>query len=118
MNGHVRFLKIKMEKPNKTNDILTALAYLSVLALAFLILPSAQNRDVRYIAVGIILFGILYFGSLSFMCFKKVPIPSLVLLIFGIFTAGFGVALFLHHYDIDQLFNIYKQFGKFIDEKF
>ncbi len=106
-----------MEKSNKINDVLGVLARLSVLAVAFTIFPSIENHDIRYIAVGIILFGILYFGSLSFMCFKKVPVPSFILLIFGIFTVGFGVALFLHHYDIDQLFNLYKDFAKCIDKK-
>lgn len=107
-----------MEKSNKTNDVLTVLAYLSILAVAFTIFPSVENRDLRYIAVGIILFSVLYFGSLSYMCFKKVPVSSSVLLIFAILGTGFGVALFLHHYDIDYLFNLYKQSGKFIDEKF
>lgn len=108
-----------MEKSNKINNVLDVLARLSILAVVLTVFPSAENHDIRYIAVGIILFGVLYFGSfsLSLMCFQKVFIPSIILLIFGIFTAGFGVALFLHHYDIDQFFNLYKEFAKFIAEK-
>lgn len=75
-------------------------------------------RDLRYAGCGIVLFGLLYLGTFSLWFFiKRFIVSGILFSILAIFVISWGLAIFLYHYDIDYLLNLFEEFARFIEEK-
>lgn len=104
-------------------EIVKLLALFSIPLLTISLFVSAAARDCRYIGIGFIVFGMFYFGSMSYPFLDRREdaydvILGTVLVVFGFAFIGAGTGLYLHHYDIDIIFNFYKKIAHFIDTIF
>lgn len=103
---------------NKKVEFYGNIAHLSLVILVISMTVSIFTRDLRPFGCGIALFGIFYFGFTTFVAFKKLSwLLGVLFGMLGIFIFVGGIALFLHHYDIDFLFNLYFQLAYLIDKK-
>jgi apolipoprotein N-acyltransferase len=111
-------------KETKLSTPKEVLPLLSMFTILISLSISIEKHDLRPIGVGIILFGVLYFGSFSYWFYlmykRDRDVMSIVtitmMLILAISLLLFGLALFLHHYDIDGLINFYSNIAVCIDK--
>lgn len=91
---------------------------------------SLYEKDLRYMSVAILIFSVCCLGNLAYWSWVMFirdkgeevshDIFSFILaLLFSGISVGlfvYGIAVFLHHYDIDVLINFYTDFFKKIDQ--
>jgi hypothetical protein len=115
---------------NKKYEISDFSQFIGVFAILLLVVSlavSMEMLELRPLGVGIMLFGIFYFGSFtrwSHLGYQRDRATNqkfhwvIFIIVFAILAAItflYGLALFLHHYDIDQLIDIYSKAGRWID---
>ncbi len=108
----------------KTSELPQILAGFSVLAFILLGATSIFQEDFRYVATGLMLFSLFYTGYFALFFWKnrrKMVLDKITCLIFFLFFLSatlliffYGVSLFLHHYDIDWLYQLYVKGFKMI----
>jgi apolipoprotein N-acyltransferase len=111
-------------KETKLSAPKEALPLLSMFAILISLTISIEKHDLRPIGVGIILFGVFYLGSFSYWFYLMhkrdrdvMSIVTIVMtLILALSVSLFGLALFLHHYDVDGLINLYKNLTTYINK--
>lgn len=100
----------------------STIALFSLIASLILGAISLYETDLRYFGVGIIIFSVGYMGHFAYWswCMYKRDdkgkvvshdvfsfILALVLSMSSVGLFFYGIAVFLHHYDIDALINLY-----------
>ncbi len=115
-------------KSFKKDIVIDALPYFAVLWLVISLVISLVQQDLRWIGSGMFCFGVFYFGTMTVLAIKKFDskiwildkysnvVFIVVLGIFSLLISLYGTALFLHHYDIDGLIDLYVRFGHWIQK--
>jgi hypothetical protein len=99
----------------------TVMAQISVVVSIILGSVSLYEKDLRYMSVAILIFSVCCLGHLAYWSWHMYKrdrgefwfqdIFSLILaILFSLLSVGlfvYGIAVFLHHYDIDALINLY-----------
>ena len=101
---------------DKFSETGSLLALLSLGIMVISAIPSTYLKDIRWFSMGVMCFGIFYFGFMGLFFGRRVSdiADGLFTLIFSsiaIFVFFYGIALFLWHYDNNILIDYYIKFG-------
>lgn len=117
---YINNLKKTQMNSKKFGEILQIIGGISIFTLMVSVFLSAEQKDLRYVATGIIIFSICYFGGMALhfsliIKERRNPVDNIMEIVFSLFLwlsmaiplLLYGISLFLHHYDIDELYNLF-----------